>query len=193
MDFFGTCGIHKGIRNSSITCQNLSRTSHHMPSWHTGCARFLVSQALSLKVRMSWEEAQITFVADGAFASYCCVTNHPTPALADHACLAHYFCQLVGWLCPTGLGWLYSHQLAFGCSNGGDRAPHPPAGEPRLSLIEWAEVGKVLKPRHRPGSVEIFTTFCLPKQVTESAWNQRLRPLISPLDGRSCKVLLSVL
>ena len=55
---------------------------------------------------MSWEEAQITFVADGAFASYCCVTNHPTPALADHACLAHYFRQLVGWLGPTGLGWL---------------------------------------------------------------------------------------
>lgn len=63
---------------------------------------------------MSWEEAQITFVADGAFASYCCVTNHPTPALADHACLAHYSRQLVGWLGPTGLGgfthinWLLS-------------------------------------------------------------------------------------
>ena len=30
VDFFAACGIHKGITNSNITCQNLSMTSHHL-------------------------------------------------------------------------------------------------------------------------------------------------------------------
>ena len=70
---------------------------------------------------MSWEEAQVTSIADGVFVSYSCVTNHPTLALADQGLPCSLLsCQLEGWLGPTGLGWLHSHQLAFGYSNGGD-------------------------------------------------------------------------
>lgn len=72
LDCFRASGLHKSIRNYNITSKTFSKTHQHLLFGDRGddIPSSLVFKALSPKVKMGWEEAQVISVTDG-------VTNHP--------------------------------------------------------------------------------------------------------------------